>query len=547
VADLPAGQYHYTDGALERISDDLVLRKHVIAINQQVYERSSIGITVMSTKADDWTSYVRLGRELQRLQMNRLNLGFMSSGYSSKTGNDLPSATRIASILRACGREAGPSYFFVGGRVASDQLRSEGMNEDVVHMRGPAEIIKDDLVSFLPDYMIPNRVIILDSLPRTVNGKIDMKALADLDVGTVDRPFVEPRTETEVRLCDLWKAALKCEAVSVRDDFFELGGNSLLAVSIVNKVNKAFGSSLPLQVLFEAPTIEKLASTLDDEHRHESSRLVALRPGGSANPIFCWPGLGGYPMNLRLLANRLAMGRPFYGVQAHGVNADEVPYRTIEKMAAEDVRMIRRVQPSGPYMLLGYSFGARVAFEAAHQLEQAGEEVDHVFLIAPGSPKVGPGEGAADTAGSVYSDRRYVSILFSVFAGSISHPLLEECLSTARDEDSFVSFIDGMSKELGPTLIRRIVRIVERTYQSRYVFDELDGRRIDAPVTIFKAKGDDYSFIEGRTGYCTSPPTFVNLDVDHYGVLKDPGVGELVRQIHERLRREFDWADGAAA
>lgn len=99
------------------------------------------------------------------------------------------------------------------------------------------------------------------------------------------------------------------------------------------------------------------------------SRLVPLHAGGGGAPVFCWPGLGGYPMNLRLLAREANLGRPVTGVQAHGINPGEVPYGTIREMAMADVSEIRRVQPSGPYTLWGYSFGARVAFEAAWQLE----------------------------------------------------------------------------------------------------------------------------------------------------------------------------------
>ncbi|MFI7300602.1 amino acid adenylation domain-containing protein [Streptomyces sp. NPDC050121] len=103
VDGLPAGQYQYADGSLVRISDDVVLKKHVIAINQRVYERSGFAVSLVATSPDAWRRYLDLGRTLQRLQMNDLNLGFMSSGYSSRTGNDLPSAKRLNRILTDCG------------------------------------------------------------------------------------------------------------------------------------------------------------------------------------------------------------------------------------------------------------------------------------------------------------------------------------------------------------------------------------------------------------------------------------------------------------
>jgi amino acid adenylation domain-containing protein len=541
VGDLPAGQYEYRDGGLEKISNELILKKHVIAINQQVYERSSLGVTVVSRTRKGHMRYIDLGRKLQHLQMNDIDLGFMSSGYSSKTGDDLPSATRMEGILKACGKDAGPSYFFVGGRVSDKQQRSEGMKEDVVHMYGPTEMIRDDLINFLPDYMVPNRVIVLDRLPLTANGKIDFGALQALDKSNVkyrDRPFVAPRTKTEERIRDVWKKEMKQDSVSVEDDFFESGGNSLIAVGLINKMNREFESSLPLQVLFECPTIERLALRVHGENAASCSRLVQLQAVGSKEPVYCWPGLGGYTMNLRLLAGRLGTDQPFYGVQAHGINRGETPYATIEEMAAEDIKAIEQIQPVGPYTLWGYSFGARVAFEAAYQLERSGKHVENLILIAPGSPKVRTKNGLTSGSAATYRDRAYVTILFSVFAGSITDPALDECLRVAEDEESFAAFINSRYRNLEPDLVRRIIRVVRRTYQFKYAFSDLAERRISAPITIFKARGDDYSFIEHGGGYSPEALTVVNVEADHYSVLKDPDIGELVTVIRYRLRAE---------
>jgi amino acid adenylation domain-containing protein len=538
VADLPAGQYRYRGGVLQRISDELVLQRHVIAINQQVYERSAFGITVVSRSREQWMRYIDLGRRLQRLSMNDDRLGFMSSGYSSRTGNDLPSAKAISSILQACGEESGPSYFFVGGRVSDAQVRSEGMKEDAVHMKGPAEMISDDLARLLPKHMIPNRIVVLDALPLTVNGKVDIKALAASDAASTafaDRPFVAPRTRTEERICELWAHAMKHHGVSMRDDFFQSGGNSLIAVGLVNRINEAFGASLPLQVVFECPTIELLARRLDGDASSSASRLVALHAEGSKSPVYCWPGLGGYTMNLRLLASTIGIDRPFYGVQAHGINDAEQPYRTIKEMAAADCEMIRRRQPEGPYTLWGYSFGARVAFETAYQLERAGERVENLFLIAPGSPRVRAADERAHDREAPYADRAYLTILFSVFAGSVSGPVLAECLMAVKDEDSFASFISERFKPLDVALVKRIMRIVQQTYEFEYAFAELAERQIEAPITIYKARGDDYSFIEGSSGYSSRSPTVVDLDADHYGILREPGIGELVTMLRRRL------------
>ncbi|MFF5975443.1 amino acid adenylation domain-containing protein [Streptomyces sp. NPDC012769] len=540
IADLPPGQYAYRAGELTPVSAGLVEKKHVIAINQAVYERASLGITAISRPAAGRRAYVDLGRALQRLQLGDHGLGFMSSGYSSMSGHPLPAARRMDEILSAAGRATGPSYFFVGGAVSEEQRLSEGMYEDTVHMKGPAEMIRDDLAHHLPDYMIPNRVVVLDRLPLSANGKVDSKALAELAVvnaGLHGRPHVPPRTRTEQRLAEIWAAALKyeeVEAVSVQDDFFESGGNSLIAVALITRINREFGresggAGLPLQILFECPSIEKLAHRLDGAAATPASRLVRLHAEGDRSPVYCWPGLGGYTMNLRFLAEEIGIDRPFYGVQAHGVNRGETPYDTIREMAAADVAAIRRRQPAGPYTLWGYSFGARVAFESAHLLEAAGEQVEHLFLIAPGSPKVRE-ESAA--GGASYDSPGFTRILYSVFAGA-----LEEVPAAAKDAEGFAAYVTERFPALDPELVARIIAIVEKTFEFTYTFRELTERTVSCPVTIFKARGDDYSFLETATGWSSRPPTVVELDADHYSLLRAPDLKELVKKIRYRLGR----------
>ncbi|MCX2952793.1 amino acid adenylation domain-containing protein [Lentzea sp. NEAU-D7] len=530
VADLSAGQYRHTGGELRRIADDLVLRRDVIAINQEVYDRARFGVTVIARADEPWRRYVDLGRVMQRISMNDAHLGFMSSGYSSASGNPLPSALKIDAVLRRCELPTGPSYFFVGGRISPEQRASEGMREDAVHMRGPAEIVRDDLAELLPDYMVPNKVVVFDALPVTANGKVDLRALLDserTDAGPGDRPLTAPRTAAERRVAAAWSAALRCDDVSVHDDFFVLGGNSLIAVTLINRLNKEFGTAVPLQTLFEAPTVAGLAERFERGGAQAALRLIPLRPQGSAEPVFCWPGLGGYPMNLRPLARELGLDRPFYGVQARGVNPGETAHDSVAAAAAEDVAEIRARQPHGPYTLWGYSFGARLAFEAAHQLEQAGERVENLVLLAPGAPVVVL-DGVPTTAvEGDYRDPAFVAILLSVFTGRIDHPCLPECLRTVHDDAGFAAFV-ARRFDLDAELVGRITAVVRSTFEPEYTFAELRGRRLGAPVTIVKARGDDYSFLESHNGFTRRPPVVLRLNADHYSMLDHPDLAELV-------------------
>ncbi|MCL7425723.1 amino acid adenylation domain-containing protein [Streptomyces sp. YS415] len=532
-----SGQYLYRDGELRRVSDALVLKRHVIAINQAAYDRSGFGITLVGRAAEqgrERQGYLDLGRELQRLMTNDVNLGFMPAGYSSRSGDDLPAARRMTAILRTARRPTGPCYFCVGGTVSDEQLRHEGMHEDQVHMKGPEELIGDDLVASLPEYMLPSRILVLPALPHTPNGKLDTKALeAYVDrTAARARPVVEPRNRVEARLGDLWRTALQRDFVSVHDDFFGLGGNSLIAVGLVKRINETFGCALPLQVLFEAPTVARLAEAVSARAAAPASRITPLRSEGSGPPVFCWPGLGGVTINLRLLAARAPGGRPVYGVQAHGVNEGESPLASVEEMAAADVAALRAVQPRGPYTLWGYSFGARVAFEAAWQLEQAGHQVEQVMLLAPGSPRLAGGPRPSPVAD--FADPVFTTLLFSVFAGTARGPAVEECLRECGDEESFARYVERRFPQLDSGLVRRVIAVVRRTYGFT---QDPAARRVAAPVTVFRAGDDEPSFLERSSGLTAAPPTLVQLETDHYGALREPGVDELVKALRRATPR----------
>ncbi|MDF5753537.1 amino acid adenylation domain-containing protein [Spongiactinospora sp. TRM90649] len=538
VAGLEAGLYRYRDGRLVRVGADIVEKRHVIAINQSTYEGASFGVSAVSRAPEEWLRYIVMGAKLHHLQ-SVPGMGFMSAGYSSESGDPLPASRRLDDLLGAAGLPAAPaSYYFVGGAISAEQAAHRGMNEDAVHAQGPAEMIRKDLVRALPDYMIPTQVLVVGRLPLTANGKIDLPATAELpEVVKAQEaaPYVAPATPTERWLTEFMGRLLSRADVSVQDDFFTFGGNSMHALALVNEINREFGVVLPQQAIFESPVFADLAARIDGDVVTDTSRLVPLSADGPGTPVLCWPGLGGYPLNLRLLAQTMGVDRPVYGIQAHGVNAGETPFELIRDMAMADLTEIRRIQPSGPYTLLGYSFGARVAFEVAWRLEQLGEKVANLLLVCPGNPTV-PIEYKGEWGRvASYANPEYVAILFSVFAGTLEGAALGECLEKTRDERSFVGFIHDLMPALDSETISRIARVVAASYDFEYSFVELRERTIEAPITIFKARGDDYSFIEESTGYYRLPPEVVELEGDHYTVLRTAGVGELAARIRSRM------------
>ncbi|MEH1835831.1 MAG: thioesterase domain-containing protein, partial [Nostoc sp.] len=194
--------------------------------------------------------------------------------------------------------------------------------------------------------------------------------------------FVPPRTPTEEIIANIFADVLGIEAVGINDNFFELGGNSLLAVRLVARIRQQFGKELQLSTLFQEATIEHLATILRQQNDPcTETILVRIQPTGSRQPFFCVHPAGGNVLCYADLARCLGQDQPFYGLQAVGFDGKQEPYPRIEVMAARYIEVIQLIQPEGPYLLGGWSFGGIVAFEMAQQLQAKGQKVALLALF----------------------------------------------------------------------------------------------------------------------------------------------------------------------
>jgi phthiocerol/phenolphthiocerol synthesis type-I polyketide synthase E len=187
---------------------------------------------------------------------------------------------------------------------------------------------------------------------------------------------------TTKQLTRIWQDLLGVESIGPDDNYFDLGGDSSLAVHMFAGVEKLFHVKLPLATLYDAPTIGELACILRSEAPATGwSPLVAIQPAGSRPPFFCFHGAGGNVLSYRQLSAHLGAAQPFYGLQCQGLDGSCPPLTRIEDMAALYVKEIRRVQRHGPYFLGGYCMGGTLAFEAAQQLRAAGESIALLALF----------------------------------------------------------------------------------------------------------------------------------------------------------------------
>jgi enterobactin synthetase component F len=251
----------------------------------------------------------------------------------------------------------------------------------------------------LPEPALPASFTMLDALPLTPNGKLDRRALPAPERGARSA-FAEPATPLERKLADLWQRLLRVERVGLHDNFFELGGDSLTAAEMAAGFPAEFGVELPLGGLFEAPTIASLAAFVErlaggsDDPLGEMLVLRApprLREVGKAppRPLFCIHPMMGMSLGFAALLRHLDPAVPVYGLQSRGLRGDARLPGSIEEIAADYLMQIRRIQPEGPYRLVGRSMGGLIGHAIAERLLAMGERVELLamidsYLFAPG-------------------------------------------------------------------------------------------------------------------------------------------------------------------
>jgi acyl-CoA synthetase (AMP-forming)/AMP-acid ligase II/thioesterase domain-containing protein/acyl carrier protein len=277
----------------------------------------------------------------------------------------------------------------VRNAIVSDVPTDDGGHRIVAHVASDATppltigALRRGLADRLPPYAIPRAFFRIDEVPQTITGKVDRVRLRESSIGALplETEYVAPRDERERVIADLVAQVLAIERVGVHDDFFELGGDSLSAIELLAGLDEELGLDLSASELLGHATVEAMAARLDDPR--ETRGGVVTRVNEATGPsLFCVPGAADTPLQFRQLGRRLD-DVALWAFSYRGVDRHAVPDQTVRAVARRNVRELRRIDPAGPYRLLGYSFGGLVALEMAEQLVDSGREVEIVALLEP--------------------------------------------------------------------------------------------------------------------------------------------------------------------
>lgn len=365
----------------------------------------------------------------------------------------------------------------------------------------------------LPDYMVPSAFVILEEFPLAASGKIDRKALPAPSGGGFGgtQDIVHPRDELEWLLEAIWERVLEVEPIGIDQNFFDLGGHSLLVVRLLSEVEKLTGVRPGLADFFSNPTLEAQAAAIrNDDTRVREPGLILLRPDHSGRPIFWAPSVGDIERSVESvqLAAALAEDRPIVAFDA----APE--FKDIGRLARHCIGLMRSIQPHGPYAIAGYCQCGHVAFEIAQRLRQEGEEIELLAIISSSAWNI-PSR----------TFRQYYSRIRDNLKAGPGHLCDRVGAMLTRKLGA------GSRSPVGnsPTISRfRPHHQAVAAYRPRYCDNE---------ILLILAEGDDSRANQFLLGWDALGPVSVRkFNAPHNRILRNPAVSEVADCIKQHLR-----------
>jgi amino acid adenylation domain-containing protein len=394
------------------------------------------------------------------------------------------------------------------------------------------EALRAHLLATLPEYMVPAAYVRLDRMPLTHNGKLDSKALPAPDSGAYALDAYEaPAGPVEEKLARIWAGVLGLDRISRNANFFDLGGHSLLAVRMLTLIEAEFGHSLNLTSLFRAPSIATLGQLLQQGGSIGSPYVMSIQREGTKPPLFAiiTPTMYGN------IARHLGNNQPVIGLQLFNpAKRPELKHSRLEDVAGEYVKLIREIQPQGPYAVIGWCVGGVLAFETAQQLVQMGHKVSFTGIIDGWAPDYIRRRGAAWSKAEDFA-YRYKRAYAEIRAGRRSVKSLMKFFKWFRrapraDANPVSSDPElEMIQQFNWEMFRYLWRL-----QGAYEPEPFPGR-VHIFVSQFRPTGWLADSSLGWGPLAREGAEAVTIEGDHWSIFDEPGAGQAAATIAAAL------------
>jgi thioesterase domain-containing protein/non-ribosomal peptide synthetase component F len=407
-----------------------------------------------------------------------------------------------------------------------------------------AHLIAELMRPLLPSHALPSRVTAVESIERDEDGRPLYDRLPDPDGPVTDGPPIPPRDAVELRLAVIYQELLGLETIDVRRSFFELGGDSILAVRMMAHIKLAFNRDLPLAVLIEdGGTLESVAELLRAPAETDLpwNPVVPIRTTGSQRPSFWVHAAGGNVLSYSVIADHLGPAFPVYGLQARGLERGQEPLPDVETIAKTYVEAIREQQPTGPYVLAGWSFGGMAAVEMARQLEAAGEEVAELIMVDTGTRDAPP--RTMDPRDPVFLSGMATFISNGAVAGFTPDEL------AAMPADDRVPYVVSLAKEAGSLPpgfeVDDLYRILAVYAGCNDAYRRYTPTSLPARTTLIRAEQNPDSDPQlGWSALTTGRLRVIDAPGNHVSVMDPANVARFAPQLAEVLREASAFVPG---
>jgi len=393
-----------------------------------------------------------------------------------------------------------------------------------------ASSLREYLTRYLPDYMVPHHIALLDSLPLMPNGKVDLRKLADVPLETAvsTREITAPRTPTEQKVWEIWRDILGTDKFGVEDNFFELGGHSMLALRLVKCIQEDVDKGCTIPMLFDRPTISGLVAAMQAGSDRDAALAVTLQEVGETPPLFCICGIHLY----QELANNLAPHRQvcalFVPIEGAIFSGEADPDSlTVERIAAEYAREIEKIQPKGPYYLAGISFGGLLAFEIAQQFRSKGHEVAFLAMFDTLMP-IGRLHYLARTVGH---NLLHLSDGGGAWFAERAKRVIGKAIAALQRMGGKVETSPEASLPIDDEA--RLLQLRDAVYQRAAL--NYKARPYDGPAVLIVAEDSDALGTPKIWPRVIKKLDVLRVSGDHLGILRAPHVGVVARHILCRL------------